>query len=127
MSSVLECSAEPEIYFKDNWTLTPLQVPDPNEPFDTTGLDSYIRINYVPNNNEHSGLDRISSFGTTQIFCYHKKKKLALKLADDVKTFFNCKDLPKDIHIDIGSDSPCIDLENGFYMSLVSFPLAQYS
>lgn len=125
--ALLECSAEPEIYFKNNWTLTPLQIPDPNELFDSSGLDTYIRTDYIPNNNEHGGISRINSYGTYQVFCYHKKKKLALKLADDVKTFFNCQELPKNITIDIGVDYPCVDLDNNFFMALVQFPVVQNS
>ncbi len=125
--SVLECSAEVEIFFKTNWYLTETQFPDPSTPFDNSDLDLYIRMDYIPTNNESSGMGRISSYGTSQIFCYHKRKKLALKLADDIKKFFNCTSLPKDIFVGIGDDIPCVDLDNGFYMALVQFPVSQHS
>jgi len=50
-----------------------------------------------------------------------------LKLADDIKTFFNGQELPKDIHIAIGQDKPAVNLGNGYYESRVNFEVKQFS
>ena len=128
--ALLEMSAECEIYFTDNWIATDIQLPDTD--FDYSSLDSFISINFYPTVNELIGHDgtstgRTAYYGMSSIFCYHKKKKLALKLADDVKAFFNGQSLPKDIYIGTGQDKPAIDLDNGFYEARVNFEVSQYS
>jgi len=127
---LLELAAEPEIYFTTNWTDTDIELPDTE--FDYDGLDTYISIDFAPTVNDYTGMDgtstgRIASYGLYSVYCYHKKLKLALDLADDIKTFFNGIELPKDIHVGIGQDKPAIDLENGFFESKVNFELKQYS
>lgn len=127
---LLEQVAECEIYFIDNWTATPIQLVD--KDFDYTGLDTWISLMYYPVLNERIGFDgtthgRVMGTGIQAVFCYHKKQKLAIKLADDVKAFFSGKELPKDIHVDIGIDNNHTTLDNGFYEVRVNFLVTQYS
>jgi len=129
MASLLECSAECEKYFIDNWTATQINIPD--RPFTYDGINSYISINYYPLlNTMTGGLNggtscRIRAEGLVSIRCYDKTQKLSLKLADDVKTFFNNQELPKNINIGIGVDSPVIKIDSGWYEAKVSFELIQ--
>ena len=128
--ALLEMAAENEIHFTTNWTATQIQLPD--KVFDYAGLDTFISINFYPTLNNKIGFDgttngRIASYGMSSIFCYHKKKKLALKLADDVKAFFNGVELPKDIHVGVGQDVPAIELDNAYYEARVNFEVSQYS
>jgi len=128
--ALLDMEAECEIYFTTNWTDTSIQLPD--APFDYSALTSWVAINFYPTVNDQIGMDgttsgRIAHYGLSSIFCYHKKKKLALKLADDIKTFFNGQELPKDIHVDIGIDKPVVDLENGWWEAKVNFEVKQFS
>lgn len=126
--SLLECAAEPEIFFSNNWTSTDVEFPD--RQIDPT-LETYISLNYFPVTNQQIGYDattmgRVASHGISQVLCYHKTKKQCLKLADDVKAFFGGVELPKDIHIDIGIDYPAIELDTLFECR-VTFKLLQYS
>lgn len=128
--ALLQMAAETEIFFKNNWTDTTIQYQDTT--FDYNGLTSWVSIKFFPTVNEKIGMDgtssgRVASFGLCSIFCYHKKQKLSMKLADDVKAFFNGKELPLDIRVDIGQDKSTIDLDNGFYETRVNFEIAQYS
>ena len=126
---LLDMSAECEIYFQNNWTATSIEFPDMTLP--TTSLDSYISLNFYPITNQRIGVDgtsngRIAYHGMSQVLCYHKSKKLALKLADDIKTFFQGQQLPKDINVDIGIDYPAIQLDT-FFECKVTFRVSQYS
>jgi hypothetical protein len=128
--ALLEMVAECEIYFTTNWTATSIQIED--KDFDYTGKDTWISLYFVPVLNARIGFDgtttgRIRGDGLQSVYCYHKKQKLALKLADDVKTFFNGVTLPKDIHIDIGIDGSATALSNGFYEVKVNFSVTQFS
>jgi len=122
--SLLECSAEPEIYFQENWTQTGVDYPDSNFSYD--GINSYISISYSPLLNTEIGGCRVKREGLCSVRCYHKTRKLSLKLADDVKEFFSNVALPKHINIGIGVDIPAVDLENDWHEATVVFDLTQY-
>jgi len=106
---LLEMSAECETYFIDNWTDT----------------------DFFPVTNEQIGFDgttvgRKAHYGISQVLCYNKNKKLAMKLADDVKLFFDGQELPEDIHVDIGIDHIAINLET-FWECKITFLVKQFS
>lgn len=127
--ALLDMAAETETYFADNWIATQIEYPD--STLDTTGLDTYINLNFAPVTNERIGFNgtavgRKAHYGMSQVLCYHTNKKLAMKLADDVKTFFEGQSLPKDIYIDIGIDYAAVDLTT-FWESKITFLVTQYS
>lgn len=120
---------EVDSHFQTNWTQTPIQFHGQN--LDTSSIDSFISLIYAPIENTNYGINgtptgRIEYAGLQKIFCYAKNPTLALKLADDVKTFLNGKELPQNIHIQIGQDRTPIDLGNGFYEVLCNFDLSQW-
>jgi hypothetical protein len=121
---LLQLEAECEIYFKNNWTLTDIQLP--NKVFDYDNKTSWIALSFNPTINQRMSSDRILYNGLSSVFCYHEEKKLALKLADDVESFFNCKELPFDIRVDIAQFKPPIDLDIGFWEVKVNFEVTQY-
>ena len=109
--------------FIDGWTDTELQID--GLKFSNDGLDKYIQIRYIPTD-DSSLLGRTISYGVLQVYCYHKVKNLSAVLADDVREFANDKDLPKGIRLSCGKYEWCMELENGFWCTLVQFPLAQF-
>ena len=125
MAKALEREAETQKYFRDNWTDTEIQIPDVS--FDNDSLDTWISLRYDNSDNKLAGLQRQHGFGTLNVYCYHKVRKLSQGLSDDVKEFFDCKDLPKDIHVGIGYQHPTAQLENKTYFTLVQFEVSQYS
>lgn len=130
MSSLLEISAEVEIYFKDNWVSTNIQYPDTRFNYD--GLSTWIAVDVNPVFIEQIGMDgtatgRESMSTLAHIFCYHRDKKPAIKLADDVKGFFTGIDLPKDIRVNYAQYNPPNELDNGFWEVKVNFDVVQYS
>lgn len=128
MMSALQREAESQIYFTTNWSTTSIQYPDMSPPFDSSALSEYIRLNYVNTDNESSGTGgRQSGYGYLQVFVYHKVRKLSVGRSDDVKAFFDCKNLPYDIHSKVGVQFETQDLDNGFFVTLVQFPIEQHS
>jgi hypothetical protein len=131
MSSLLEISAETEIYFRDNWIITPdIQYPDID--FDYDGLSTWIALDTAPVFLEQIGMDGTSTgreamTALSSVFCYHTNKKLGIKLADDVKNFFTGLDLPKDIRVNYAQYNPPNKLDNGFWSVKVNFEVIQYS
>ncbi len=130
MSSLLEVTAESEIYFTDNWTDTEIQYP--NTDFEYVDLDTWIAIDTYPALLSCSGLNGTTTGRTmlecqTRIFCYHRKLKDAIALADDVRDFFSGVALPKDINVNVAQYSSPVDLENGFFEVKVIFDIIQYS
>jgi len=127
-----EISAETEIFFKDNWTQTPLEYITLSEPLDTSDMDEYISIKYfsLPTNRV-IGLDggngRKTSQGYLRVMCYQRSEIKALGLADDVCTFFDCKQLPKDISVGIGQDEAVIDMTNNWYEVKLTYDITQCS
>lgn len=123
MSKLIECIAETQTYFIDNWSATPLQID--GLKFSNDGLTSYIQIRYIPSETE-SLMGRVTSYGTLQVYCFHKVKNQCAILADNVFTFASDKDLPKGIRLNCGRYEFVRELENGFWCTLVQFPLAQF-
>ena len=123
MSSLIECIAETQKYFIDNWTDTPIQID--GMPFDNSTLDQYIQIRYTPIDDE-SLMGRTTSTGILQVYCYHKIKNLAAVLADDVREFAGDKDLPKGIALGCGKNILIEDLDNGFWLVLLHFKVNQF-
>ena len=129
MSSLLEVSAEVEIYFRDGWTDTAIQYPDASFEYD--GLSTWIAIDVNPVFNEQIGMDgtstgRESLTAQASVFCYRRSKKLAIKLADDVKSFFSGIDLPKDIRVNYAQYNPPNELDNGFWEIKLNFDVVQF-
>ena len=122
--SLIQMSAECEKYFLDNWSSTPIHRQDTNFEYDS--LDKWIALAFNPTINQRLGSDRILHNGLQSVFCYHRKRILAIKLADEVATFFKCKDLPYDIRVDIGQYGNPTDIDNGFWEVKVNFAVAQY-
>ena len=127
MAKMIDRTAESETYFFDNWTQTEILIEDDSVPLDTTGLETYIKLQYINTGNEQGGFGRQTGYGAYKVFCYHKVKKLSVTLSDDVKTFFDCKDLPLNIHVGVGKQETALTLDNGFYLTIVQFPISQYS
>lgn len=125
MASLLERWKACEIYFNDNWVSTPIQIQE-DKSFDNNSIDSYIRLNYV-NTDNTSTIGRKQGYGTLQVFCYHRREMLSAKLADEVSDFFDCLDLERDVHSKVGVQFPIQDLDNDFFMTLIQFPIEQYS
>jgi len=126
-----------DIYFKDNWTNTGIQYQDENKPrvggvlTDPSTLNEFISLIYSPVENDSYGFDgtatgRIEYAGIQKVFCYAKNSTKALLLADQIKAFFNGKQIGN-IIIGIGQDSPSNNLGNGFYEVLCYFNLSQWS
>lgn len=127
--ALLEMASEVEIYFIANWTATDIETPD--EILNTSAMTEYISLNFFPVTNEQIGFDgtttgRKAHYGLSQVLCYNKNKKLAMKLADDIKLFFDGQELPEDIHVDIGIDHIAIDLQT-FWECKVTFQVKQFS
>ena len=130
MSSLLEVTAEAEIYFLDNWTDTEIQYPSTD--FEHSDTEEWIAIDTYPLLLSCVGLDGTTKGRTmlecqTRIFCYHRVLKEAIALADDVKDFFNGVALPKDINVGLAQYSSPVDLGNGFYEVKVLFDITQNS
>lgn len=70
-------------------------------------------------------MGRVISYGTLQVYCFHKVKNLCAVLADSVQTFAKDTDLPKGIRIKTGNFEWVEELENGFWCTLVQFPVVQ--
>jgi len=125
MASLIQRIKEPEKYFTNNWTDTTIQTQD-NNKFENNALTSYIRLNYV-NSDNTSTIGRQQGYGTLQVFCYHRNKTMSAVLSDNVKTFFDCQDLGQDVHSKVGVQYETMDLDNDFYLTLVQFPIEQFS
>jgi len=123
MSSLIECIAESQNLFLNGWTDTELQID--GLKFSNDGLEKYIQIRYIPTD-DSSLLGRTISYGVLQVYCYHKVKNLSAVLADDVREFANDKDLPKGIRLNCGKYEWVRELDNGYWCTLVQFPLAQF-
>ena len=110
-------------YMLDNWIDTPIQFD--GMVLDTTALTKWISVKYIPVQNDAVGLDgtttgRIGYRGLFKVFCYAKNSTLAYKLADDVKTALNGKQIAN-LRIDIGQDRDAVDLDNTWYECLCLF------
>jgi len=128
---------EIDIYFQDNWTSTGIQYQGETQPrvsgvpTDPTTLDNFISLVYAPVENESYGFDgsatgRIEYAGLQKIFCYAKNPTKAMQLADQVKTFFDGKEIGN-IHAGIGQDGQANDLGNSFHEVLCSFDVSQWA
>jgi len=126
-----------DTYFKNNWINTGIQYQDENEPrvggvlTDPSTLNEFISLIYNPVENDSYGFDgtatgRIEYAGIQKVFCYAKNSTKALLLADQIKAFFNGKQIG-DIVVGIGQDSSSNNLGNGFYEVLCYFNLSQWS
>jgi len=126
-----------DTYFKNNWINTGIQYQDENEPrvggvlTDPSTLNEFISLIYSPVENDSYGFDgtatgRIEYAGIQKVFCYAKNSTKALLLADQIKAFFNGKQIG-DIVVGIGQDSSSNNLGNGFYEVLCYFNLSQWS
>ncbi len=116
-------------HFGDNWVTTPIQLQ--GEELDTAGLDDFISLIYTPVENTPYGLDgtstgRIEYNGLYRVFCYAKNPTKTFILADAVKAFLNGKQFG-DISIEVGQDSGINDLKNGFYQTVCTFNLSEWS
>lgn len=112
-----------------SYTNAPVQFHGQN--LDTVGMEKFISLIYAPIENTAYGLDgtatgRIRYAGMQKVFCYAANPTKALQLADNVKSFFNGKELSNNIHTRIGQDNMPVDLGNGFYEVLCTFELSQW-
>jgi len=119
---------EIDVYFQ-GYRGHPVQFQD--QDLDTTGIDTFISLIYAPVENDPVGMDgtatgRIGYSGLQRIFCYGKTSTKALIVADDVKSYFNGKELPQNIHVEIGQDNEPRDLGNGFHEVLCTFNVTQW-
>ena len=132
---ILEMSAEIEKEFIDNWdTFTspdviPINFPDRH--FSSDSLTQYIALQFNALQDDVIGFNgttsgRVEYAGVIKIACYHKTKKLCLKLADTVTDFLRGKELPLGIKIS-GNSTPSStkDLDNDFFELIVSFDVRQ--
>ena len=126
--SALQRAAEVEIYFKTNWTATSIHIPDSYPPFDNNNLEKYIMLDVINDGSNLVGLScSEDGYSYAKVTCYHKVKKLSIKLSDDIKTFFDNKELPYDIKIKDGQQGITVRLENGYFATTVIFRTIQYS
>lgn len=124
--SAIQCYVEVEKYFKTNWTATSIHLD--GEDFTNDNYDAYIRLHHVNNGSDLVGLQNHQEFhGFTQVFCYHRRKKLSVKMSDDIKILFDNKDLIYDIHSKTGQQYATEELENGYFVTLVQFKIEQYT
>jgi len=131
MASLLEISAQMEIYFRDNWIITPdIQYPDTDFNYD--GLITWIALQTNPALLTQIGMDgtttgreSLTALGT--VYCYHTNMKKAIDLADDVKDFFTGVALPSDIRVNYAQYDPPQKLDNGFWEVKLNFEIVQYS
>lgn len=115
-------------YFKDNWTDTDLQYPEQNPEFDNTGLNTYVRFEFVNDGSELVGYNSNDlTFGYCKVHCFHKNEILSVDLADDVKLFFDNKILDNDVQVKDGQIYPTVKLSNDFYLTLVQFQVIKNS
>lgn len=118
-----------DTYFQNNWTETSIQFQ--GQQLDTTGLDKFISLIYNPVENDAYGFDgsatgRLKYAGLYKVFCYAKNPTKAFLLADQVKAFFNGKEVGN-ITIGIGQDGSSTDLGIDFEEVLCSFDVSQWS
>ena len=126
--SALQRTAEVEIYFKENWTDTPIHIPDSYPPFENNNFEKYIMLDVINDGSHLVGYNTPEyGYSYAKVTCYHKVKKLSIKLSDDVKTFFDNKELPQDIHVKDGQQYPTARLENGYFCTVIQFRVKQYS
>lgn len=128
MSKSLEITAELQLYFMNNWTETPLKLPD--FPFDDTSIDKWIAISYDPVRNDIMGCNgtttgRLNYMGLFRVYCYAERRMDCYKLADSVSTFLNGKSLPKNIEVGIAQHSSVVDLDTNLFEMKVSFTVNQ--
>ena len=125
--SALQRAAEVEIYFKANWTATNIHIPDSSPPFSNNNLDKYIMLDVINDGSNLVGLScSEDGYSYAKVTCYHKVKKLCIGLSDDIKTFFDNKELPYDIRVKDGQQSMTVRLESGYFATTVIFRVEQY-
>ena len=88
-----------ETYLQTNWTQTTIQFE--GVPFPTSGVAKFIALKYVGVANDQYFSGRKYLNAQLQVFCYAKTSTLCHKLADDVCTLMNCKQLG-DIEVRVG-------------------------
>ena len=128
MASSLEITAELQIYFMNNWTETPLKLPD--FPFDDTDIPKWISISYAPIVNDIIGCNgtttgRLNYNGLFSVYCYAESRMDVFKLADSVSTFLNGKQLTKNIRVGIGQHNSVLDLDSNLFELKVLFEVDQ--
>ena len=80
---------EIEQYFLDNWTATPIQF----QGVDFDSPDKWISLAFIPVDRTSNTCNRVFENSQLKILCYDKSPTLAIKLLDEVNTFFDCKSL----------------------------------
>jgi len=97
----------------------------------TNNMEDFISLIYNPAENVPYGFDgtstgRIQYVGAQKVFCYAKSPTLALKLADQVKTFLNGRQI-NNMRIGIGQDRQPTDLGTGFYEVPCIFTIEEWA
>lgn len=125
----LDTKAKIEQYFIDNWSLTEIQFE--GVEYDYSDVEKWISLIYIPVRNDIIGMNgesvgRVRNNAQLKVYCYAKSVPLAYKLADDVKSFFNGKQID-DIMVGVGQDKSVTNLDNGFFEVAVIFEINNYN
>lgn len=128
MASSLDITAELQLYFRDNWTETPLKLPD--FPFDDTGIDKWIAISYAPIINSIIGCNgtttgRLNYNGLFSVYCYSELRMNTYDLADKVTAFLAGVVLPLNIRVGIAQHGQVHDLDTDLFELQVTFEIDQ--
>lgn len=127
MTADIKATIEQE--FLSNWSTTPIQFE--GVKFDYTGKDSWVSLVYTPVVSDRYGFNgtaigRVRYVGIQKVFCYAKNPTKAYKLADAVKTFLNGKEI-NGLVFDIGQDRAVLDLNNGYFETVVNTEVVNFS
>jgi hypothetical protein len=127
--SALQRAAEVEIYFKANWTATSYSYTRQlHHRLSNNNLDKYIMLDVINDGSNSSWfkLFRGRITHTLRSLVIIKSKKLCIGLSDDIKTFFDNKELPYDIRVKDGQQGITVRLESGYFATTVIFRVEQY-
>lgn len=86
-----DIKAEIEQYFIDNWINTPIQF----QGVDFDQPNAWISLIFIPIERTANTCGRVMSNAQLKILCYDTNPSMAIKLMDEVNTFFDCKTLTK--------------------------------
>ena len=122
-------------YFKDNWTLTPIQYD--GAQFEIPADNSWISISLLPYDRELIGLDggagRKLDYGIIRVNCYDTSVTLCYDIAYEVQAFLECSEIPttdgKKLLVDMGiaDGQGSIPLDNGVYETQINFITKKYN
>jgi len=115
-------------YFKDNWTLTPIQYDGAN--FVTPLDNKWVSISLNPYDRELIGMDghkgRKLDYAYIRVNCYDTSTTLCYNLANEVQKFLECIEIPTAdnplmVGLGIADGNGAIPLDNGVFFTQLDF------